>query len=190
VTEADLESRPAPGFNDPPFLRVLQCFECKSMEVMPDYDPALPPAFDAVLHEIDKRHGGDTETPHYRTIERISEKAWENMPLRRQMVKQMWSETTGFTPAYYDARDTLKDDAVKCFQQHHRQVPCIDYQDSSKRLGNPAAADRARLAREMRDEDIKHSAIRIYLCNFCPVQVKVDQMKRDAGGRGIADGRG
>lgn len=164
----------------PENIRILQCFDCKTMEELPDYQG--DPVFDSILQTLDEKHGGQTQQPHARTLHVMRKDHWEDRGVRKQTVESMWSATTGFKPSYYDIKDTLKDDAVKCFNAHHRSIPCLDYEDSSKRLGNPAAQDRARLAREMKNDSLKHSAVRIYLCAFCPVQVTVDLAKRRAAG--------
>lgn len=155
-------------------VRILQCFTCKTMEEVPDF-VGLPDD-DVFLQHIDEAHGGHTEQPHHRALHRVESKHWENRRVRKQIVEQMWAGTKGFVPEYYATRNTLLEDAGKCFSKHHRQVPCLDYQDPSKRLGNPARRDRQRLAKELR-RDVPGGGPKVFLCNFCPVQTHVDQMK-------------
>lgn len=161
-------------------VRILQCWDCKSMEQIPDY--AGDPIFDSILQTVDEKHGGTTQQPHNRALHRVLKAHWDDRGIRRQTVEQMWSGASGFKPSYYEIRDTLQEDAGKCFNAHRRNIPCLDYEDSSKRLGNPAAQDRARLAREMHNDDLRASSMKVYLCNFCPVQVTVDLAKRKAMG--------
>lgn len=171
-----------------PFMRILQCMDCRTMEAMPDYPPEANPMDDVVLHRLDEKHGGHTEQPHYRTILRIPQAVYDDVPARRQIVKQAWEGKTGFAPSYYDIKDTLKEDAVNCHRAHNRQVPCIDYRDSSKKLRSPSQGERDKLARGLPrafkgDRDaIKHGAPITYLCDFCPVNVAVEYAKRKERG--------
>lgn len=169
-------------------LRILQCFTCKSMEELPDYPPESNPLNDVVLHHVDEKHGGTSQQPHHRTLLRVEKRVWEDRKARRQIVEQAWSEEKGFKPSYYDIKNTLMDDAVKCHTAHKRQVPCIDWMDSSKRLRSPSQSDRERLAKDLPrsfggDRDaIAHGAPQQYLCNYCPVAVAVEHAKRVARG--------
>lgn len=157
-------------------VRVLQCFNCKSMEVLPDF--IGPPEHDMVLQHVLVPHGGETENPHHGALHRVERKYWEDINVRKSIVERLWENTSGFRPSYYDYKDTLQDDAIKCFSKHKRQVPCLDYQDGSKRLGNPARGLRKWLAREVRrDVQDLPEAPKVFLCNFCPVQQHVDRMK-------------
>lgn len=159
-------------------IRVLQCWDCRSMEELADFQGL--PEHDHVLQHIDERHGGQSAQPHNRALHRVGKEHWDDRAVRKQIVKQMWASTTGFVPEYYHTRDTMHEDAAKCFAKHHRQVPCLDYQDSSKRLGNPAWRDRLRLTKELRrDVGDLGPGPKVYLCNFCPIQTYVDRAKHD-----------
>ena len=169
-------------------LRILQCFTCKSMQELPDYPPESNPEDDVTLHYLDREHGGQTQTPHHRTLLRVEKRVWEDRKARRQIVEQAWEAEKGFKPSYYDIKNTLMDDAVKCHTAHKRQVPCIDWRDGSKRLRSPSQGDRERLARDLPrsfggDRDaIAKGAPQKYLCDFCPVAVAVEHAKRVARG--------
>ncbi len=159
-------------------IRILQCLTCKSMEELPDY--AGPPEDDVILQHLLVPHGGETETPHHGAMHRVDAKHWENRRIRQQIVTQMWASTKGFVPEYYHTRNTLLEEANKCFAKHRRSIPCIDYQDRGKRLGNPAARERKALSKDTR-RDFTGGGPKVFLCNFCPVQSIVDQKKRDLG---------
>jgi len=169
-----------------PQLRLLQCWDCKTVEELPDFEGH--PDNDVTLHYVDEKHGGRTEQPHYRTLHRVEQRVWEDRAAKRQLIEGMWKDTTGFTPSYYDVKNTLQEDAVKCHIAHHRSVPCLDYRDSSKRLTNPTRSMRERLAKDMprsfhgdRDAIAKGGPV-TYLCDYCPVRVAVDYAKRKARG--------
>lgn len=176
------------GVVEGPQIRLLVCFECKTMEVMPDYPPDAHNSGDVVLWSLDEKHGGRTEMPHNRTVLRIPEVAWNDKAAQKQIIAGIWENKSGFSPSYYDVKDTLKEDAVKCHQQHLRQVPCIDYRDSTKKLRSPTQGERDSLAAKLPrafkgDRDaIKHGAPTVYLCDFCPVQVAVEHAQRKSRG--------
>lgn len=157
-------------------IRLLQCMTCRSLEELPDFTGR--PEDDVLLHYVDENHGGHTDNPHDRALHRVEDKHWRDPAIRRQITREMWRDTKGFVPAYYDTRNTLLEDAAKCFKKHHFSVPCLDYQDPSKRIGNPASRLRKQVAKEMRrDASDFGPGPKVFLCNFCPVQSHVDRMK-------------
>lgn len=171
-----------------PQIRLLQCFECRTMESFPDYPREADPAKDVTLHYLDEKHGGSTQQAHQRAVLRVEERVWEDRAIRRQVIDQAWESVKGFKPSYYDIKDTLKEDAVKCHIAHRRQVPCIDWRADSKRLVAPTTNDRRKLAKELprsfggdRDAIAKGAPVQ-YLCTFCPVAVAVEYAKRKARG--------
>ena len=169
-------------------LRVLQCFVCKTMEELPDYPKEANPDKDLTLHYLVERHGGHTENPHNGALHRVEKTVWANSSAKRAAVEGMWAKEKGFKPEYYAIRDTLKEDAVKCHIAHQRQVPCIDWKDSSKRLTSPTSKDRKQLAHDLpRSFGGDRAAIAYggpvqYLCDWCPVSVAVEYAKRKARG--------
>lgn len=157
-----------------PCIRLLQCWDCKSVEELPDFVGL--PEDDHILQHLDLKHGGDSQMPHHRALMRVEKAHWEDRSIRRQIHKQMWADAKGFVPEYYHAKDTMVEDALKCFVAHRRSIPCIDYQDRSKRIGNPAAGLRKKLSRET-GQDFTGGGPKIFLCSFCVVQGAVDQAK-------------
>lgn len=180
VTRSDKESATE---EKGPFVRLLQCFDCRTTELLPDFQGRADN--DVILHEIDSKHGGHEEEiqrRHNRALHRVPQRVWERPKMREAIVKRMW-EGTGFSPSVYAVRDTLKEDAVKCFIKHRRSVPCIDYRDDSKRLGNPQREARENFRKEFgRDMREISGGPRVYLCQYCPVEVKVQQKKQDLYG--------
>ena len=169
-------------------IRVLQCFQCRTMEELPDYPKEANPDKDLTLHYLVERHGGHTENPHNGALYCVEKVVWENPSAKRAAVEGMWAKEKGFKPSYYDIKDTLKEDAVKCHIAHQRQVPCIDWKDSSKRLTSPTSKDRKQLARDLPrsfggDRDaIAHGGPVQYLCDYCPISAAVEHAKRVARG--------
>ena len=156
------------------FVRLLQCFSCRSVEVLPDFVGL--PEDDVFLQYVDEKHGGLTEMPHHRALHRVEKRHWDDRTTQRQIHTQMWADTKGFVPEYYAIKNTLQEDAAKCFAKHKRSIPCIDYQDRSKRIGNPAAGLRRALSKETR-RDFNSGGPKVFLCNFCAYQQVVDAKK-------------
>ena len=163
------------GVTGGPYLRVLQCFTCRSMQQLPDFDGQ--PDDDVVLHLLDDSHGGHEDDPvriHQRALHRIPETAWADVAARKQIVEQMWASTTGFAPTYYDVQNTLREDALKCYSKHLRpQVSCPDYRSRSKRLSNPAAEMRRYVGLDPK------GGPRVYLCQFCPMDTVMRSAMRE-----------
>jgi hypothetical protein len=172
-----IPQRGKPTPDNGPWVRLLKCYDCKSLEVIgpmywgnPDDDSALQYVSEPHLR---KDHKGNVPIVH--------EQDWEDQHIKRAIVERLWDDVVGFRPSYYDIKDTFKDDAGKCFIAHHRSVPCIDWRDSTKLLSNPAAKERRWLARETKHESVQHSGIKRYLCDFCPVAQTVLDRQREAG---------
>lgn len=187
VTRSDKEQDPRKQKG--PWVRILLCFTCKTMEQMRDYPPNAPPEFDAVLHELNRKHGGDEPDPtrlHREAILRPEQKDWDNRKIREQILDQAWATEKGFRPSYYALKDTLQEDAAKCWKKHGKpnaHVGCSDYRADSRRIGNPAASDRKVLARELgRDHHDLGLGPRVFLCEFCPYESVVQQKKQDKYG--------
>jgi hypothetical protein len=171
-------------------IRLLQCYTCKTLEVLPDYPQAANPQDDASLHYVNEKHGGETQNPHNGALHRIEKRVWEDRAAKRQIVDEMWKGTTGFTPSYYDVKDQMRDDAVTCWNEHRKpnsEQPCLDYRDNSKIIRPPTRKDRKQMARELElagqrnniDLDrLANDMPKLYLCSFCPYQTVVDHKKR------------
>lgn len=167
-------------------IRLLVCFECKTMEELVDYPPDADPKYDVVLHEVDYKHGGQLDDAevrsHRRELLRMEKRFWSAPAFKRDVTKRIWANETGFTPEYYHAKNTLLEDAGKCFRDHHQPDLCPDWHSDNKRIGNPAARERQQLARELKDENLAHTRVKVFLCDFCVVASKVMQKRREDAG--------
>lgn len=154
------------------FVRLLQCRECKTLEVVPDYEG--PPEYDFLLEKLAAPHrrGG-----HLGDLFKVPESEWK-LPSRRAEIEQrIWNETgfTGFDSAYYATRDTFREDALGCFQLHNRNPDCSDYHSDQKRLTPGTAAERKAAGLPK-----FHAVVDRYLCDFCPVHslVRAKQFRK------------
>lgn len=172
-----IPQRGQPTTENGPWLRLLKCYDCKSLEVIGPMHFG-PPDQDVLLEYASEPHRrGD----HKGNVAIVHEHDWNDKRIQRAIVDRIWEDTPGFRPSYYDVKNTYVEDAGKCFNAHHRQVPCIDWRDSTKLLSNPAAKERRWLARETHHDSVKHSGIKRYLCDFCPVAQTVLDRQREAG---------
>lgn len=157
-----------------PQIRLLVCPQCESVEMLPDYPPEADPLRDVSLIYADVKHGSNTQMHHPGMQRfRIAAKDWENEDVKKQVLDGIWEKTTGFTPEYYEVKNTLMDDALKCHIRHNRQIPCIDWHDSSKLLNAPTGALRRKLAKELpRGMDVDRDRLakgapKDWLCTYC-----------------------
>ncbi len=155
------------------FCRLLVCYNCSTVEKIPPYDGprddhGAPARREdgSLLHEdwaleyALKPHRSDGE-PHNGNLMVLDEATWEAVERRGT---DMLTQETGLD-SVGEIRDTIKDDALKCFSDHNRpEQGCIDWCDHSKWLGNGGDAPVGTNPYTGQREDR-----RIYLCHACPV---------------------
>ena len=153
-----------------PQLRLVRCTDCKSIEELPDFEGN--PANDVLLDDLlTKSHIYASGTTHEVALIKVPERLWRDDKVRPRIVEQLSAGASKgldeFDADHYATRDTYREEALKCFDRHHRPkgADCLDYRDQSKRLGNPTS------------EGWK-TGPRVFLCQFCPVQTQVDRAKR------------
>jgi hypothetical protein len=162
--------------------RLLVCRECSTIEELPLYDgPKELEAQDPVLDNVVRRHvqrHGDLNPEGAALLVapegpcNCNEKTMVDVRGGRQgyrklqgnhtfwgghkddILKGLGERWTGFHPEFYATKDTYREDALKCYNQHRRPkgTDCIDWRSDHKRL-TPA---------EWRGREV-------YLCDFCVV---------------------
>jgi hypothetical protein len=156
-----------------PQIRILRCTTCGTLEELPDFqgDPRDDVLLDHLVMEHNRRHPHVNDANNF--LLRVSEEKWRHPRTRRAIHKQIWAdrEGKGFVPEYYASRSTFIEDANKCFVQHNRSIPCIDWQSDRKRIGNPTK------------EGWREARVKVYLCHFCPVASKVMEARNEQLGR-------
>lgn len=149
-------------------VRLWVCRECKSIDVLPPYDG--PAERDVLLEDTASRHMTEWRT-HECSLVKVPESYWNSDKVREQIVYQLsQGGSQGLDevdPDYYATKDTYREDALKCFDRHNRPAgaDCIDWKDSTKRIGNPT------------QEGWKTGA-KVFLCDFCPVRAQVARAAR------------
>jgi len=164
-----------------PKLRVLYCWNCKSLEELPDYEGN--PDDDILLQILISKHES-TGVPHTGTLFKISLSIWEQEDKRRQIIEQIRDQVGGgldnLDKGYYETRATFHEDAMKCYTSHLRpKDSCPDWAHESKRL-LPKTND---LRKEAGLVSVAQSnSTKVYLCDFCPVKSMVLTKQRKAAG--------
>lgn len=192
-------------------MRLLICLDCKTIEPLPNYDGplerALVPAPDGTLQPAEvPPMGADTvldhlSSPHARREHRgnlvtVEDEEWDDNSKRVEIIKQIEAGlnegVAGLGADAYALKDTLTEDAVKCFNRHGRPEKCIDWHTRSKLLGNSLLSDdekkaakeasRAVAALAKKSPRGRQGPTKRYLCDFCPVATKVQQAMFDKKG--------
>jgi hypothetical protein len=156
-------------------LQILYCSACKETHVIPNagipLDEVNPLVEELVLRHTERNpmtHGSEfLEMSPFRLCV-VSDQEWY-ADSKACLEKAAQNNTTaGFSSAdsqwMYDAKDTYSEDALKCFNEHHRpDKSCRDFMSEAKRLGRPTEIGRTALA------DVpKKRAQEPHLCHFCP----------------------
>lgn len=136
-------------------------------------------------------HGGDCaycegkgrlqREPHRMTaMMTVAPDDWADPERRKRILRQVWAHVddqhAGYPDEFYAARDTYREDAVKCYRQHRSPGDgsgphaCIDYRIDAKRLTDSDWKERGAKVGIQRED--------VYLCSFCPYQSIVTTRKR------------
>lgn len=165
-----------------PYIRLLLCLDCKTIEELPDFDG--PPEYDHLLQlAIDERHTNWTsETAHRGQLIKVEIKHWAVESIKREIVRQIRDGSGGISeldPAFYDTKSQFAADALDCFARHLRpRGQCVDYMHDSKKLVPKTKSDR----KDLGLPDPKYATNLPKLCQFCPVHVYNVTKARQASG--------
>ena len=171
-----------------PHVRLLICRRCHTVEEVPDYEG--PADEDALLLRVVSAHQSCTpggalvggETPEKalqgdRALARVKRADWNDPKKRENILAQIGEGETGLGGEFYAVKNTFHEDALKCFNRHHRPDVCIDYKDQSKVVGNSLLHTEEEKAASRLLEGIrtKRTNKQTFLCDFCPVRSKVQE---------------
>lgn len=153
-------------------IRILVCLDCRTTEVLPEYRG--DPQYDSELTYAADKHKDATGEPHrgrLYPIQGIDMDGWNaSSDKRDEILKRIWQEHghTGLEPWVYAAKETLKADAMQCFEQHLRPENCADFHSSKKVLVPPTASERREVGAQKWDKNNPH--LQRYLCDYCPMR--------------------
>lgn len=166
--------------DDGPRIRLLYCFNCKSIQELPDFKGH--PDDDVLLQILIDEHQS-AGVPHAGQLSDIGVKTWSMPEAKKKIIENIRGKfgagLAELDPDYYTTKATFYDDAMKCFSKHNRPPgACPDYMDSSKRL---VPKNTAELRKEFGLMSASKSAsTKVYLCQFCPVSTFYHNKKNDA----------
>lgn len=157
-----------------PKTRLLHCRDCGTVEALPDYHG--PVDQDYALEYVLSKHGSE-DNRHIGKLYDIETRVWALENLRRAVVSQIKGGGSRglaeFDSTFYDVRDTLKEDALQCYQLHRRPTEgCIDWREDRKLLVPPTKGERKELGLTM------DGAPKRYLCDFCPARAFYERKNR------------
>lgn len=145
-------------------IRILRCDQCRTLEELPDYegDPARDYVLDALIRQ---RHTEASGAKHIGQLMKLEKKNWASPSIRKEILRQLAVETTGFDPEVYKADEGFRADAMECWKRHLRVAECGDYKIAEKRLTPSTARERKELGlpKYRSEKDV-------FLCDFCPAK--------------------
>ena len=164
---------------DGPVIRLLYCLVCGSIEELPMHHG--PVETDVLLEISVERHKFPSGEPHKGKLFILPVKTWTDQKQKKAIIEQLKGGGSGgladLDPSYYETKMTFHDDALSCWEKHNRpgdkSVGCTDYKDESKRLLPDTVKERAELGLPSAAD----SAIKVYLCQFCPYNQSVIEAK-------------
>lgn len=165
-----------------PKIRLLYCYQCKTIEELPDFEGS--PEDDHLLEVLIEKHES-AGIKHTGFLSKIGVKLWSQEKFRKQIIENLRNRVGGgladIDPDYYTTKATFFDDAMKCFNLHLRPTEgCYDWRSSSKKLVPKTAAERKEVGLPMPG---KENSTNVFLCDFCPAKTYVVQKMRDKAGQ-------
>jgi hypothetical protein len=165
-------------------MRILACSVCKTVEELPDYElhdenEVDPYVSEVLLKHVSKdamAHGGEQLQFAPFRLAHVEDRDW--IRSRDEVLKRFAAENkkVGFEAWAYEAINTFEEDAMRCYNEHHRPSegrPCIDFWDDSKRIGRPTREGQIFVR-----EYFKVGQRDPHLCQFCPYYSVVQTEKR------------
>lgn len=158
-------------------LRLLYCYQCKTIEELPDFEGN--PDDDVLLQVLIDKHES-AGIPHNGFLSKIGVKTYKRPEVRKQVIEYVRNRVGGgladIDPEYYFTKATFADDAMKCYSLHLRPTAgCPDYASDKKKLVPKTQSERKELG-------LSAATSSIYLCDFCPVKSHVVTQQRKQSG--------
>ena len=157
-------------------MRLLKCDYCHTLDEVPDFQG--PPEKDEVLQSILIYHNQQGTGEHL-IGDRLMLFALNDVngrPItteqynsnKEEIIKRFnagMTRRTGLDAWVYEDRKTYAEEAMKCFNEHHRPTQtCIDWWSDAKRLSRPTTEGKAAL------KDSPGLGVSDpHLCQWCPV---------------------
>jgi hypothetical protein len=168
--------------DDGPKIRLLYCYNCKSIEELPDFEGH--PDDDVLLQIMVEKHQS-AGIQHTGFLSKIGVKLYSRPEVRKQVIENLRTKVGGgladIDPDYYTTKATFYEDAMTCFNLHLRPSEgCYDYKSEKKRLV-PKGTDAIRKELGL-ESAAKSQSTKVYLCDFCPAKTYVVEKNRKQAG--------
>ena len=149
-------------------VRLLICLTCKTTEELPDYEG--PADHDDRLAYLTSQHRFPDGSEHFGQLMKVEKQHWDSPSTKRAIENRIREAAghTGFDTEFYATKDTLAEDANKCWVAHNRNPACSDYKSDKKRLSAGTDKERKKLG-------LPKARSTHFLCDHCPVKSVVQQ---------------
>lgn len=173
-------------------LGLYICFVCEEINEIPDYEPKEADNDVRIGYLVEthlRRHPSTAErmVTEWSRLGFVPESMWRNQEYRKKITDEILKGNgqAGFDSETYSIMDTLRDDALKCFQAHGRPVykapGCQDFLSVSKEIKPSTSVERKAAGLPSYDET---KVKRRFLCEHCPYfsdaqsKIRVEKAKR------------
>ena len=155
-------------------MRLLYCRTCTTLEEVPDLgyelgDTEVDPLVERLVQKHTERdpmgHGDASMQASPFRLPIVDDEEWANN--RSAVIKAIneSNKKVGMDAWVYEATDTYKEDAMKCYSAHNRpKEGCIDWWADDKRIGRPTE-----LGKALVKDQYKLGERDPHLCQWCPV---------------------
>jgi hypothetical protein len=160
-----------------PNIRILICKDCQSTETLPDFQGR--PDDDVELEYALQKHEYPDRSRHLKgKLFIVDEGVWSHPEAKEKILQKMWQDMghTGLEPWVYQAVDTLRADAMKCWRGRGRPERCADFHSDKKILTPPTQSERREAG--MKKYDKSNPAAQRFLCDYCPMRSVAEQEMR------------
>jgi hypothetical protein len=160
-----------------PHMRILKCFKCRTLEVVPDYDGPKggenTAEYDLALKFFTDPHVNGKCTRDDCTTVRFPTRFWIIPTVKESIEQQLKEGAQGldvFGTNAYAMKNNFQADAMTCWVQHQQTKDCSDYKSEKKLIKPDTAKERldAGLEKESRGP-------KVYLCDYCPVKSVIQE---------------
>lgn len=146
---------------------------------MPDFEGA--PEHDTVLEYAVSQH-----PDHVGNLYRVPIGYWLTDAIRSKVIDQIKGGSKGLReldPTFYEVRNTFKEDAGKCYQQHNRPTgACAEFRSDKKALRPDTNAERKDAGLPLLTRN--SPGPKTYLCDFCVVRRFYERKSNEEKGIG------
>lgn len=163
---------------------LLFCFQCNTVDEIPDYDPDNAdndPRIGYILNYHLNRHPSLEKryVLEWCGLAFAPTRHWKDPEYQKNIKTKLLEGMgkTGFDQEFYDVQNTMKADALECWNRHNQpayqsntQPKCNDYLGHNKEIKPNTSRERVKAGLPTYDETkVKKS----FICEYCPYHQSV-----------------